>query len=87
MYYVNELTGKKTWDVPAAGQTVIRLPSRLSQVMETQKNAQERVYDFFVNSTNAYYGMFIVCCAGLAYRIAFPPLPPAPTIGPVPQDK
>ncbi|KAH9250058.1 hypothetical protein BASA81_012104 [Batrachochytrium salamandrivorans] len=83
VYYVNQTTKEKSWQFPPSSHTIVYLPTKLAQAYEARKNASEQVYDFFVNSTNAYYGVFLLCCAGLAYRIAFPPVPAAPSIGPV----
>lgn len=83
VYYVESVTKKKTWEYPPSTDTIVHLPTKLAAAYEARKNASERVYDFFVNSTNAYYGVFLLCCAGLTYRLVFPPVPAAPSIGPV----
>jgi len=80
VYYVNTATGERIWDHPGPDSVVKRI-SKL--VIPEYKNISDRVYNVLVNSTNAYYGVFLVACGFLGYRIMYPPTPEGPTIGPV----
>ena len=84
VYYVNSLTGAKQWDHPGQSATVLKIP-RLKR--PEFKNMSERIMHTLTNSTTAYYGLFALFCAGLTYRIMYPPKPTAPTIGVAPEVK
>ena len=79
-YYVNSVTGLRQWEHPGPHANVIKL-SKMK--MPELKTMGEKVTNLLTNSAAAYYGLFFVFCAGLAYRIAYPPKPAPPTVGPV----
>ena len=82
IYYVNQATGERTWDRPEPNAKI--LPQ--IQVKEKVKirNFQEGLIHVLTRSAGAYYGVFVICCGILAYRIIYPPHPPDPKIGPAP---
>ena len=81
---MNTVTGVRTWDYPGENATVLKIPR--VKVPEF-KTVSEKAYNLLVNSPSAYYGLFVIICAGLAYRIMNPPKPQAPSIGPVVEPK
>jgi hypothetical protein len=77
-YYQNVTNQQRAWEHPGPNATVLKLPKK--SVMPELKTISEKVTYLLTNSAGAYYGLFFLICAGLAYRIANPPRPPPPSV-------